>query len=268
MKPKVYGFIPEENLIDLNFSCRLVVDPNREYFNLVKNERESFDKMILIHGCEPKSINNITKEIIEFHKYFDKIYSFDEEVLSNCENSELFQFGSCWVLTDKIGELIMKESEFQEKGFDKKFKVSFIKSNKNSLEGHKLRNSVPELIKNKKFEPLHMQNIPIKFPLFKDSMFHIAIENTRENNYFSEKVIDCFMTKTVPIYWGCPNIGGIFDEKGIITFNNLNELNVILENLTEEDYVNRLKYIEKNYTVSKKYAFFFERINNLLLNLK
>ena len=87
MKPKVYGFIPEENLIDLNFSCRLVVDPNKEYFNLVKNERESFDKMILIHGCEPKSINNITKEIIEFHKYFDKIYSFDEEVLSNCENS-------------------------------------------------------------------------------------------------------------------------------------------------------------------------------------
>lgn len=267
MKPKVYGFIPEENLIDLDFSCRLIVDPNKEYFNLLKNERNDFDKVILIHGCEPKSINNITKEIIENSKYFDKIYSFDEKVLSECKNSELFYFGSCWVLSDKVGESILKESEFQEKTFDKKFKVSFIKSNKNFLEGHRLRNSVPELIKNKKFEPLHMQNIPIKFPLFKDSMFHIAIENTRENNYFSEKVIDCFMTKTVPIYWGCPNIGDIFDKKGIITFNDLSELNFILENLTEKEYYNKLESLEKNYLISKNYAFFFERINNILKKL-
>lgn len=267
MKPKVYGFIPEENLIDLNFSCRLVVDPNREYFNLVKNERESFDKMILIHGCEPKSINNITREIIENHKYFDVIYSFDEEVLSNCENSKIFQFGSCWVLSDKIGESVMKESEFVEKIFNKEFEVSFIKSNKNSLEGHRLRNSVPDLLKNKSFKSLHMQNIPIKFPLFKNSMFHVAIENTREKNYFTEKIIDCFMTKTIPIYWGCPNINDVFDEKGIIVFNDLSELNILLKNLTEEDYLKRMESVEKNYITAKKYAFFFERVNNILLNL-
>jgi hypothetical protein len=268
MKPKVYGFIPEENLIDLDFSCRLVVDPNKEYFNLVKKERESFDKMILIHGCEPKSINNITKEIIENSQFFDKIYSFDEEVLINCKNSEIFQFGSCWTLTDKIGESIMKESEFVEKNFNKEFKVSFIKSNKNLLEGHKIRNSVPELLKNKSFKILHMQNIPIKFPLFKDSMFHVSIENTREKNYFTEKIIDCFMTKTIPIYWGCPNITDIFDKNGILVFNDLSELDYILKNLTKEDYLKKIESVEKNYIISKKYAFFYERINNILLKLK
>ena len=46
MKPKVYGFIPEEYLIDLNFSCRLVVDPNKEYFKIANEERKVFDKMI------------------------------------------------------------------------------------------------------------------------------------------------------------------------------------------------------------------------------
>lgn len=267
MKPKVYGFIPEENLIDLDFTCRLVVDPDKNYFNIVSEDRNSFDKMILIHGCEPKAINNITKEIIENHKYFDKVYSFDEEVLTNCKNSELFQFGSCWVLSDKQGESIMKESEFTDKSFDKKFKVSFIKSYKNFLEGHRLRSYVPELLNNKKFESLHLENIPIKFPLFKDSMFHVAIENIKERNYFSEKVIDCFMTKTVPIYWGCPNISDVFDKNGMIIFNDLNELNTILTNLTENDYLDRLSYIEKNYNLAKKYAFFFERVNNMLKNI-
>jgi hypothetical protein len=162
----------------------------------------------------------------------------------------------------------MKESEFVEKNFNKEFKVSFIKSNKNLLEGHKIRNSVPELLKNKSFKILHMQNIPIKFPLFKDSMFHVSIENTREKNYFTEKIIDCFMTKTIPIYWGCPNITDIFDKNGILVFNDLSELDYILKNLTKEDYLKKMESVEKNYIISKKYAFFYERINNILLKLK
>lgn len=267
IKPKVYGFIPEENLIDLDFTCRVVVDPDKNYFQSIKNDRLSFDKMILFHGCEPKAINNITQEIINNSHYFDKIYSFDNEVLKNCPNSEIFYFGSCWVLSDKVGENILKESDFHEKVFDKKFKVSFIKSNKNQLEGHRLRHFVPELLKNKSFEPLFMERIPIKFPLFKDSMFHVTIENVRETNYFSEKLIDCFMTKTVPIYWGCPNIGDVFNKNGIIFFNNINDLNSILSNLNEDEYHKRLSFIEENYKIAKKYAFFFERINNFLTNI-
>jgi len=84
MKPNVYGFIPQENLIDLPFSCKLVVDPDNTYFNEnIKKDRESHLKMILIHGCEPKVVNNITKEIIENQKYFDKIFTYDIEVLKN-----------------------------------------------------------------------------------------------------------------------------------------------------------------------------------------
>mgnify|MGYP006087097799 CR=1 FL=1 len=46
--------------------------------------------------------------------------------------------------------------------------------------------------------------------------FHIAIENVRREGYFSEKLLDCFLTRTVPIYWGCPNIGEYFDVSGMI----------------------------------------------------
>lgn len=268
MKPKVYGFIPEEYLPDLNFSCRVVVDPDKNYFQLLKVERSSYDKIILFHGCEPKAINNITQGIIDNHTFFDKIYSFDEEVLGKCPNSEIFHFGSCWVLSDKIGENILKESDFKEKELNKKFKVSFIKSHKSQLEGHRMRGSIPSMIQNKKFEPLFLENIPIKFPLFSDSMFHITIENVREKNYFTEKLVDCFMTKTIPIYWGCPNIDTVFNKNGMIIFNNLQELESILNSLTENDYIERITFIEENYKIAKKYAFFFERINNFLTNIK
>ena len=189
-------------------------------------------------------------------------------MLKNCNNSELFQFGSCWVLSENIGETILSEKNFKEKEFNKKFKVSFIKSNKKFLEGHRLRQEIPNILKNRNFESLYLENIPIKYPLFEDSMFHIAIENTKEKNYFSEKIIDCFMTKTIPIYWGCPNITDIFDENGIIVFNDINHLNDILNDLKESDYYEKIKYVENNYIISKKYAFFFERINSLLLNIK
>jgi hypothetical protein len=98
-------------------------------------------------------------------------------------------------------------------------------------------------------------------------MFHVAIENCRESNYFSEKIIDCFMTKTVPIYWGCPNIGDYFDTNGMIIFNNLNELHSILGKLTIDDYNNKIDILENNYKTAKNYSFFFERVNNLLLSI-
>jgi hypothetical protein len=36
-------------------------------------------------------------------------------------------------------------------------------------------------------------------------------------SYFSEKITDCILNKTSPIYWGCSNIGDFFNMDGIIT---------------------------------------------------
>ena len=38
--------------------------------------------------------------------------------------------------------------------------------------------------------------------------------------YFTEKLLDCFLTRTVPVYWGCPDIYEYFDLDGIIHVNN------------------------------------------------
>jgi hypothetical protein len=95
-------------------------------------------------------------------------------------------------------------------------------------------------------------------------MFHIAVENSQNKNYFTEKIVDAFLTKTLPIYWGCPNIGEYFDDRGIITFNNENELVDIINSLTEEDYSNRKEYIEKNAITALYYAEYFMRCKDLI----
>lgn len=87
-------------------------------------------------------------------------------------------------------------------------------------------------------------------------MFHIAIENVNYNNWYTEKIGDAFSTKTVPIYWGCPNLGDLgYDERGIIRFSTLPELIDIVNNLTEEKYYEMKPYIDYNYEVIQMYNF-------------
>ena len=65
-------------------------------------------------------------------------------------------------------------------------------------------------------------------------MFNVVIENVKQNNWYN-KIGDNFLSKTLPIYWGCPNISEFgYDQRGIINFNNEKELLDIVNNLTPE----------------------------------
>jgi hypothetical protein len=64
----------------------------------------------------------------------------------------------------------------------------------------------------------------------KNFKYSIVIENCKEDCYFTEKIIDCFLTGVIPIYWGCPSIGNFFDKNGFFTFNTLEEVREIVEN--------------------------------------
>lgn len=43
--------------------------------------------------------------------------------------------------------------------------------------------------------------------------YSIAIENSNEKNYISEKFVDCVLCNTVPIYNGAPNVTEVYDER-------------------------------------------------------
>lgn len=66
--------------------------------------------------------------------------------------------------------------------------------------------------------------------------FSIAMENDASDFYFTEKLIDCILTETVPIYYGCPGIGELLDPGGLLTFASHAQLVALLPRLTPQLY--------------------------------
>jgi hypothetical protein len=77
--------------------------------------------------------------------------------------------------------------------------------------------------------------------------FHIAVENSALPNYMTEKLHDCFMTKTVPIYFGCPNVSDFYNMDGILQFNTSEELVDILKSLDDNSYDKMKDAVEDNH---------------------
>ncbi|MCE3231558.1 MAG: hypothetical protein K0R52_1486, partial [Alphaproteobacteria bacterium] len=78
------------------------------------------------------------------------------------------------------------------------------------------------------------------------SQFTIAIENSRQAYYFSEKLLGCFMALSVPIYIGCPNIGEYFDTRGMLIAKDPEDVLRIVRTLTPDTYTKMLPYLEEN----------------------
>jgi len=99
-----------------------------------------------------------------------------------------------------------------------------------------------------------IKEVESKLDVLHNYAFALAIENNISKNdyYFTEKLIECIITGTIPIYYGCPNISKFFDTRGILTFNTQEELDNILDNLNEEKYNSMLKYAKINYNKAIK----------------
>jgi hypothetical protein len=105
--------------------------------------------------------------------------------------------------------------------------ISMITSCMSTTDGHRLRLRLAKLLhQNQSGVAIFGRDIPWG-PFLPDRrdgvapfLFSIVVENCRKPNYFSEKLVDCFVTRTVPLYWGCPNITEFFDPRGLLIFDN------------------------------------------------
>jgi|TARA_B100000035_G_scaffold53329_1_gene41807 hypothetical protein len=198
--------------------------------------------------AEPYSIlPTVTEGALRSAYQFDKIYTFTEKILEKYPQAELFEWGSSWL-------------DFKDLILDKGNNVTFVTSEKNQTVGHRMRLEIFEMLKNvdvsnglqyyaHKSPPFHER----RNDFFENAKFHIAVENSRQRNYFTEKVIDCFASKTVPIYYGCPNLGDWFNMDGVIVFHDMEELELILKHLDADKYDWRKDAIEENYEIAKQF---------------
>lgn len=220
-------------------------------------------------AVEPNDVSRLQDTLIKRCDEFDLILTWQKEILDNCPNSKLQPFGTSWIL----------DFDFS---IEKEYCITSVVGGKKLTQNQLIRQKLPKIIEsldsirldlfNSKNKPYYgepkinrvMLNNQIKNELFY-SQFHIAIENVSLENWFTEKLIDCFQTKTVPIYLGCPNIKDFFDVRGILVVNNFEEITNVCNKLTPKTYHDMLPYIEENYNRSFKYVNFRESLRDEII---
>ncbi len=214
---------------------------------------------IFWHSEPPEVIRGITDTLLKNHKFYDLILTWDEKILSQCSNARLHAYGGVWARSADVSQ--------------KKFAASMITSSKDFCEGHRFRlkafdslpNSIGDLpISKYKSPPL----LPTKEGFLIPFQYSVVMENAYYPNWFTEKINDAMATKTIPVYWGAPNIGKFYNADGILAFQTIEEMLGILASLTPHFYESKQAAIEENYQRSFEYDVHLDRvvaaINNFL----
>lgn len=206
---------------------------------------------------EPQVVHNeLYKVIKKVYKDYDYIFTHNEDVLKLSDKCFCVPVGMTWIPVEN------------RKIFNKTKKISAVVSKKKNLRGHKLRHELCKVEEVKKFGT-SVKYIKDKTDALKDFMFSIAVENCSIKNYFTEKIIDCFITGTIPVYWGCANLGKYFNMDGVIKVNGVKHLRNIIPNLDVKKYEKMKPAIEDNYNRALKYANMFDWVNdNILKKIK
>lgn len=141
--------------------------------------------------------------------------------------------------------------------FEKTKLVSMIASPKKFAFGHAIRHSVAEQLQGKidlyggALESKRIGNTPWdKSEALNDYMFQIVIENDKYETYYTEKLTDCFATGVIPIYWGAPDIGDLFNKEGIIELVP----DFDISQLTPDLYYSKLEAVKDNFNRVKDLA--------------
>lgn len=215
------------------------------------------DRMCFTQPINPNKINCawiIEPPIINGENYinvvknkdnFKYIFSHIKNVGNQTDNFVYIPHGGTWVKDEDI--MIHEKSKL----------VSCIFSWKDWNPYHRMRFRVYERFKNNDVIDFYGsgcgKELEYKVDAIKDYMFTIVIENSIESDYFTEKLLDCFLTGTIPIYVGSKTTQDYFDSNGIIYFEGDEDLPAIMEKLTPELYQSKLESIKKNFELAKKY---------------
>lgn len=146
--------------------------------------------------------------------------------------------------------------------------VSMVSSGKNMCEGHRYRNHLMETFKTKflnidyygrSFNPFEK-----KEDVLNDYYFSITIENEKYSNYYTEKLMDCFSTGTIPIYYGTPELPKMFNQDGVIILDNTFDVSQLSADL----YFSKMDAIKENYEKCLSHQisddFIYDRIVELI----
>ena len=208
-----------------------------------KEERKVYGWLTESRDIMPHLIDNIKKYPNETTEPFDAIFTHNQELLSLGDPFRWVPAQGTWIKDIKM--------------YPKNKLVSMISSNKQFVRGHTIRLEWVEKLRD--VVDLYgrgFNEIEFKEEGLCDYMFSVAIENARYETYFTEKILDCFATGTIPIYLGAPDVGEYFNSDGIISLTDDLEI-------SEELYYSKQDAVKENLELVKQYEvvedFIFER---------
>jgi hypothetical protein len=196
---------------------------------------------------EPPVIHKYPYDYIKSNSNeFDLVMNFCTDFLKECVNG--IYIPNILSFIDPVDQIIHKKLKL----------VSLIFSKKTKSKNHRFRQNIVDFVQKEElnidtYGEMVNNFVVNKIDSLRDYMYHIVVENCNVDGYYSEKTLDCFLTGTIPIIYGKSCICNVYDKNGMYFFNTLAELKSILLIISDKDYDSKLKYINKNYLLSKKY---------------
>jgi hypothetical protein len=243
-----------KDLSHLDFTLFYDFIPNQEHIGL--------NPINIFIACEPNEYFGHHDFIVTNHEAFSFILTWSSKIINKIPNAVFSPYGESW----------WQNNPYSYEDTDKEFKVSFLRGNKLKLYGHHLRHELfsrqDEITTPTQFwdalgNPDDWQNWrQSKIDSFRPYQFSLCVENTSREGYFTEKITDCILNKTIPIYWGCSNIGDFYNKNGIIQVQNVDEMIKVINNLTPETYNNMLDVVEENYLKAFEYKNYAGNVAN------
>lgn len=134
-------------------------------------------------------------------------------------------------------------------------------STKKYADGHQLRQQIKSDLF---FNPFvdYINSVPFvensyedKWQLLQPYMYNLAIENTFDEQVWTEKLLDCFTIGCIPIYKGNKRVKEYFNMNGIMEFDTIDELKEIVKFIStagRSHYYNVMPAIKDNFERVKK----------------
>lgn len=241
LKPKTFEWTKED--------CPIKVFMDTEIYPGVKYEKKPGETKVawvcesrtIFHGTSiPRDtwLNNIDK----ICENYDVVFTSEKAMLSQHPKLQFAYAGS------NLPWIKQRKEDFD---VEKSKICSIVASSKNYAYGHKLRHAIveqfPDIVDvygtingGKRLQGVDLWD---KSPGLQDYLFTFVIENDSYSTYYTEKLTDAFMTATIPIYWGAPDIGDIFDINGMIILTPDLDLNTLSFDL----YESKMESVMNNY---------------------
>lgn len=200
---------------------------------------------------EPRSLQAATYSLIESnYEKFENVFTHDSQLLSLLPNAQLILYWNEYLLVDKSNKI----NKFKD--------ISFICGKKKMCPLHIERMKLAQRLKYD-IDVLGDWNggsqVSI-YDAYAPYKFAVVIENYMDDDWFTEKVLNAFASKTIPIYFGARNISEYFNPFGIIQVNNIWDIPETIERLKnigiDFSYKVRKAAIEDNYERVQQYQNF------------